>query len=105
MHANSGNSNCGIHRYGSVLPPVSALVPLPSLAASAISGCSSRRSLRDQNSVTIKATTVVKDAAGAIDKILSRGVTALVTALRAGSPPYTTTYDSLNQVRQQELAR
>ncbi|KXZ53951.1 hypothetical protein GPECTOR_6g869 [Gonium pectorale] len=77
--------------------PASALGPLPSLAASAASGCSSRRSLRDQNSVTIKATTVVKDAAGAIDKILSRGVTALVTALRAGSPPYNTTYDSLNQ--------
>ncbi|GIL83570.1 hypothetical protein Vretifemale_12357 [Volvox reticuliferus] len=74
------------------------LPPLSYLTAASLSGCSSRRSsLRDQNSVTIKATTVVKDAAGAIDKILSRGVTALVTALRSGGPPYTAPYDSLNQ--------
>ncbi|GIL52173.1 hypothetical protein Vafri_8115 [Volvox africanus] len=74
------------------------LPPLSYLTAASLSGCSSRRSsLRDQNSVTIKATTVVKDAAGAIDKILSRGVTALVTALRSSGPPYTVSYDSLNQ--------
>jgi hypothetical protein len=46
-----------------------------------------------------QATTIVKDAAGAIDKILARGSTALVTALRNGPPPYNTPYDSLNQVR------
>ncbi|EFJ48063.1 hypothetical protein VOLCADRAFT_117671 [Volvox carteri f. nagariensis] len=75
-----------------------ALPPLSYFATASLSGCSSRRSsLRDQNSVTIKATTVVKDAAGAIDKILSRGVTALVTALRSGGPPYNSPYDSLNQ--------
>ncbi|GLI64387.1 hypothetical protein VaNZ11_007653 [Volvox africanus] len=74
------------------------LPPLSYLTAASLSGCSSRRSsLRDQNSVTIKATTVVKDAAGAIDKILSRGVTALVTALRSSGRPYTVSYDSLNQ--------
>ncbi|GLC42095.1 hypothetical protein PLESTM_001290800 [Pleodorina starrii] len=78
-----------------------AVAPLPPqsyFASATASGCSSRRSsLRDQNSVTIKASTVVKDAAGAIDKILSRGVTALVTALRPGGPPYNGVYDSLNQ--------
>lgn len=68
-----------------LLPGVgSASCGAGSAAFSSISTSSSRRSLRDQNSVTIKATTVVKDAAGAIDKILSRGVTALVTALRSG---------------------
>ncbi|KAG2496779.1 hypothetical protein HYH03_005187 [Edaphochlamys debaryana] len=86
-----GASSSGAH-------PGCMLSALPSLAGSTVSCSSSiRRSLRDQNSVTIKATTVVKDAAGAIDKILSRGVTALVTALRSGPPPYSTAYDSLNQ--------
>ncbi|KAG2442010.1 hypothetical protein HYH02_009802 [Chlamydomonas schloesseri] len=77
--------------------PLTSLSPHASHASCAFSLASSRRSLRDQNSVTIKATTVVKDAAGAIDKILARGVTALVTALRSGPPPYGCAYDSLNQ--------
>ncbi|KAG2440756.1 hypothetical protein HXX76_003613 [Chlamydomonas incerta] len=76
---------------------LTSLSPQASHASCAYSLSSSRRSLRDQNSVTIKATTVVKDAAGAIDKILARGVTALVTALRSGPPPYGCAYDSLNQ--------
>lgn len=65
----------------------SSAAPFAPSSAASVADCHSvastswGRRCRDQNSVTIKPQTIVKDAAGAIDKILGRGVTALVTAL------------------------
>ena len=48
--------------------------------------------MQQHNSVTIKAGTNVKDAAGAICKVLARVPSALITALRLEA-----THDSLNR--------
>lgn len=79
--------------------PAAIARPPSTICSRSVASTSARHTPRagqqQQNTVTIKPTTVVKDAAGAIDKILSRGVTAVVTALRQESEQ--ATYSSINQ--------